>query len=168
MFCLHHCLCSWKPEEGIRSPGTRVIGSCELPSECWELGLVPVEECSYSLPFPAATVLLWLRHTCLGMAPPTVGWDLLRQLATVKMLHKHDQSDGGDSTVEVPPSKRPWVVSSWQLMLTAMETMYFVFWGRFLLDLGLGNSARLSAQWAMGSRLFCGSWGLSSVQQMPY
>lgn len=26
------CACPWKPEEGIRSPGARVIDNCELPS----------------------------------------------------------------------------------------------------------------------------------------
>ena len=32
MFCLDACLC-----EGVGSPGTGVIDSCELPCECWEL-----------------------------------------------------------------------------------------------------------------------------------
>jgi hypothetical protein len=33
----HMCaLCLWKPEESIRSPGTGVIDSCELPDGSWE------------------------------------------------------------------------------------------------------------------------------------
>lgn len=31
----------FRPEEGIRFPGTGVMNSCELLSECWILNLVP-------------------------------------------------------------------------------------------------------------------------------
>lgn len=27
----HMCTCSWRPDEGIRSPETEVLGGCELP-----------------------------------------------------------------------------------------------------------------------------------------
>lgn len=30
--------------EGVRSHGTRIIGSCELPSECWEGNSGPLLE----------------------------------------------------------------------------------------------------------------------------
>ena len=36
MFCVRACLC-----EGVRSRGTRVLESCELPCGCWELNLGP-------------------------------------------------------------------------------------------------------------------------------
>ena len=39
VFCLHVYLC-----EGIRSPGTGIIDSYELPCGCWELKLGPLEE----------------------------------------------------------------------------------------------------------------------------
>lgn len=38
-FCLHICLC-----QGVRSPGTGVTDSCELPWGCWELNPGPLEE----------------------------------------------------------------------------------------------------------------------------
>jgi len=49
-FCLHKCLCTMcvqclkKLEEGIGSPGTGVIDSCELYCQRWELNLGPLEE----------------------------------------------------------------------------------------------------------------------------
>lgn len=39
LFGLHVCLC-----EGIRSPGTEVTDSCDLPGGCWELNLDPRAE----------------------------------------------------------------------------------------------------------------------------
>ena len=39
VFCLNSCL-----SEGVRSPETGVINSCELPRECWELNPGPLEE----------------------------------------------------------------------------------------------------------------------------
>ena len=33
-----------RPEERVRSQGTRVTGGCELPCGCWELNLGPLEE----------------------------------------------------------------------------------------------------------------------------
>jgi hypothetical protein len=39
MFCWHVCLC-----EGVRSPETGVIDSCELPCGYWELNPGPLEE----------------------------------------------------------------------------------------------------------------------------
>jgi hypothetical protein len=39
VFCLHVCLC-----EGVRSPGTGVTDIYELPCECWELNLGPLEK----------------------------------------------------------------------------------------------------------------------------
>ena len=39
LFCLHVCLC-----EGVKSSGTGVTDSCELPCRCWELNLDPLEE----------------------------------------------------------------------------------------------------------------------------
>ena len=50
VLCLHMCLYSMhvqdtqKPEEGVRSPGTGVIDSCEPPCVCWESNLGPVEK----------------------------------------------------------------------------------------------------------------------------
>ena len=38
------CLVTVRPDEGIRSPRTRVRDSFELPCECWELNLVPLQE----------------------------------------------------------------------------------------------------------------------------
>ena len=38
-FCLYVLLC-----EGVRSPEIGVTGSYELPCECWELNLGPLEE----------------------------------------------------------------------------------------------------------------------------
>ena len=32
-----HAGCSRRPEEGIKSSGTEVIDSCELPCRCWEI-----------------------------------------------------------------------------------------------------------------------------------
>lgn len=29
--CVHTCVYPWRPEEGDRSLGTRVIGGCKLP-----------------------------------------------------------------------------------------------------------------------------------------
>lgn len=43
--CIHKHRCSWlKPDENMRSPGTGVIGSCELLCEYWDLNLGPVEK----------------------------------------------------------------------------------------------------------------------------
>lgn len=46
--CIHvHYLCAWhlqKAEEDIGSSGNGVRGSCELPCECWESNLGPLEE----------------------------------------------------------------------------------------------------------------------------
>ena len=39
MLCLYVCLC-----EGVRSPGTGITDSCELPCACWELNPCPLEE----------------------------------------------------------------------------------------------------------------------------
>ena len=44
VFCLHVCLC-----EGVRSPGTGAIDSCESPSGCWELNPSSLEEQSVIL-----------------------------------------------------------------------------------------------------------------------
>jgi hypothetical protein len=44
MLCLHVCLC-----EGVRSLGTRVTDSCELPCGCWEFNPGPLEEQSVVL-----------------------------------------------------------------------------------------------------------------------
>lgn len=38
------CLWWWRPEEGIESFGTRAIDSCELPCQCLEASLCPLEE----------------------------------------------------------------------------------------------------------------------------
>ena len=35
--CMYACVCAQRPEVGVRSPGTVVTDSCELPCECWEL-----------------------------------------------------------------------------------------------------------------------------------
>lgn len=41
--CMHvHAWCSQRLEEGIKSPGTGVVDSSELPGEFWELNLVYV------------------------------------------------------------------------------------------------------------------------------
>lgn len=41
----HACMqCSWKPEEGIRSPATGVPGGRVLPWGCWEPSLSPLQE----------------------------------------------------------------------------------------------------------------------------
>ena len=39
VFCLYVCLC-----EVVRSSGTGVTDSCELPCGCWELNTYPLEE----------------------------------------------------------------------------------------------------------------------------
>jgi hypothetical protein len=39
-----HVWCPWRPEEAIRSPGPGVLEGCELPYECWELSLGPLQE----------------------------------------------------------------------------------------------------------------------------
>lgn len=39
------------------------------------------------------------------MVLPLVGWVLPRQLAIKKKLHRRSQSDGGKSSIEVPPSQ---------------------------------------------------------------
>lgn len=67
------------------------------------------EEC-HSLAF-----FLWLTHlpliqlrtTYLGLAPPTVGWSFLHQLAINEMPHRHapGHSDTGNLPVEIPSSQ---------------------------------------------------------------
>jgi hypothetical protein len=37
---LHTCLGLQRPEKGIKSPRTGIMGCCELPAECWELNLI--------------------------------------------------------------------------------------------------------------------------------
>lgn len=32
-----------QPEEGIRSPGTKAMGSCEMPGQFWELNFEPTK-----------------------------------------------------------------------------------------------------------------------------
>jgi hypothetical protein len=39
VFCLRVCL-----YEGVRSPGTGIVDSCELSCGCWELNPGPLEE----------------------------------------------------------------------------------------------------------------------------
>jgi hypothetical protein len=39
-----HACCLWRPEEGIRPLGTKVIDSYKPPSGHWELKLDPLEE----------------------------------------------------------------------------------------------------------------------------
>lgn len=45
-FCLHICLhhvlawCPWRSENGIRTPRTGVLNSCEPPHECWKMNPV--------------------------------------------------------------------------------------------------------------------------------
>jgi hypothetical protein len=39
-----HAGCTWKPEEGVRSSGTEVTGGFQLPYECWEHNVSPLEE----------------------------------------------------------------------------------------------------------------------------
>jgi hypothetical protein len=42
-----YCVCSWclrRPEEGVRSPGTRVTDGCEPPYPCKESNLGTLEE----------------------------------------------------------------------------------------------------------------------------
>jgi hypothetical protein len=58
VFCLHECMYLQRAEEGIRSPGTGVVYSCELPDGCWELNLGPLEEQPVIL-----TPELYLTHT---------------------------------------------------------------------------------------------------------
>ena len=33
----------WRPDEGIKSPGTGVTDGCQLPRECWESNLSPLK-----------------------------------------------------------------------------------------------------------------------------
>ena len=45
MYVYHVCAwCLWRPEEGIRSPGTGVTDGCEPPYGYWESNLGPLEE----------------------------------------------------------------------------------------------------------------------------
>lgn len=45
MFLHHTCACyPWRPELGIKLPGTRVAGVCELLCGCWELTWVLFQE----------------------------------------------------------------------------------------------------------------------------
>lgn len=39
-----HAWCLQRPEEGVTSPGIGVRGGCEIPCQCWELGLGPQQE----------------------------------------------------------------------------------------------------------------------------
>ena len=34
----------WRPQEGVRCPGTGVTDGCELPCGCWELNPGPLEK----------------------------------------------------------------------------------------------------------------------------
>jgi len=57
--------CLQSPEEGIRSPGTGVRDSCELPCGCWESNTSPLEEISVLLiiePSPQSPLLSLLLH----------------------------------------------------------------------------------------------------------
>lgn len=40
----------WRPEDGIKSPETRVTDSCEPPYGCWELNLEPLKNSQRSQP----------------------------------------------------------------------------------------------------------------------
>lgn len=39
-----HAWCPWRPEDGVRYPGTGVTDSCNRPWRCWGLNLVPLKE----------------------------------------------------------------------------------------------------------------------------
>lgn len=39
-----HAWCLHRPQDGSRFPETRVTGVCELPWECWEINMDPLEE----------------------------------------------------------------------------------------------------------------------------
>jgi hypothetical protein len=54
MYVCHMCAwCSQRPEEGIRSPGTEVTDSCELPRGCWDFNLDPLEKAAVSPASPS-------------------------------------------------------------------------------------------------------------------
>ena len=50
--CMYvHHMCAWcqrRSEEGIRSPGTGVMDSCEAPCRFWESNPVPPKNSKYS------------------------------------------------------------------------------------------------------------------------
>ena len=59
-------LCPWRPEKGIRSPGTEVTGGCELPCRCWDLYEQPVLLTAEPSPVPTFPVIHF--HDIYGRA----------------------------------------------------------------------------------------------------
>jgi hypothetical protein len=48
---VYECMqCQWKPEEGIGSLGSRIPGGCELPRECLEPNLGPLQDQQWLTP----------------------------------------------------------------------------------------------------------------------
>ena len=60
-----------RPEEGDRSPGTRVMDSCEIPCGCWELNPGLLEEQPVLLTFELSLHLIVF---VLDKFPCIPGW----------------------------------------------------------------------------------------------
>lgn len=70
VFCLHMCLC----EEGVRSPGTGIVDSYELPWRCWELMPSPLEEQQVLLAAEPRGGFSWSDYVKkAGWPPPSLG-----------------------------------------------------------------------------------------------
>jgi hypothetical protein len=61
---MHECQYSWRPEEGIRSSGPRVIDSCEPPCECWELNPGLLQEQVFTISEPSLQLLFLFLFCC--------------------------------------------------------------------------------------------------------
>lgn len=65
----HMCGCLWKPEEGVRPPGARTTGSCELPDVMLVLELgssgraAPALSCQPSHEAPLTSKTVWQTRT---------------------------------------------------------------------------------------------------------
>ena len=123
--CVSVCvsLYAQRPEEGIRSPASRVAGSCETPDLFWKPKLMPIQErAANSLQHWAITpVPPMLSLSCAFNASWNRGFYFKQTNKKKKQTHTHTHTHTHTalSIIRSPPDlSQSWPITSWSPYLS--------------------------------------------------